>query len=389
LKNIRLRVNKLKRTIVLISILILASAIQLGPAAAGEKTGPYECIDCHEEIYSNALANPYQHGMVMDKCGLCHIARPGKGETEEGKKTSIDFSAYQREGILYVGDLQDDQKYEMEITATDNAERSSKPYHISIVPGKAEVHEEGLSSIAALTGAAVEEIKMGVFVEATITWETDVPATSEVEYKRFNMQPHRFKLNNQFTKEHKVTLSALKHEQYYFYRVISRDIEGNMLQSEEEMFDTSEEIAADKGPASKDPAGPVINEVKAFRIKDRKGVYLKVQTSKPAKLIVSFDAMHEVREKKVSDETHSPLLAPARYAAIEACKNCHKQNASHPVGVRGKNDKIRTPDDLPTIDNGVVTCATCHLPHGGKKIYFARMDFNMNICRECHVGNYY
>jgi predicted CXXCH cytochrome family protein len=381
-------VNKLNRAILIISILILASAIQLTSASVREKTGPGECIKCHEEIYSNALANPYQHGIVMDNCGLCHIARVMEGETEEDKKTSIDFSAYQREGMLHLDDLQDDQKYEMEVVVTDSAERSSKPYHINVVPGKADEYGEDFSSLTELTGAAVEEIKMGVFVEATISWETDVPATSEVEYKRFNRQPRRFKLNKQFTKKHKVTLSGLKHEQYYFYRVISRDIEGNMLRSEEEMFDTSEEIAADRVPAPKDTAGPVINEVKAFRIKDREGVYLKIQTSKPAKLTVSFNETPEAGKKKASDEKHSPLLAPARYSTIEACKNCHKQNASHPVGVRANNEKIRTPDDLPTIDDGIVTCATCHLPHGGKEIYFARMDFKMNICRKCHVGNY-
>ena len=378
----------MNRAILFISIFILASAIQLSSASVGEINGPGECTKCHEEIYSNALANPYQHGMVMDKCGLCHIARAMEGETEEGKKTGINFSSYQREGILYLDDLQDDRKYEMEVVVTDSAERSSKPHHINVVPGKADEYGEDFPSLAELTGTAVEEIKMGVYVEATISWETDVPATSEVEYKRFRRQPRRFKSNNQFTKKHKVTLSGLKHEQYYFYSVISRDIKGNMLRSEEEMFDTSEEISADKGPASEDTAGPVINEVKTFRMKDRKGVYLKIQTSKPAKLMVSIDEIPEAGEEKVSDENHSPLLAPARYSTIEACKNCHKQNASHPVGVRANNEKIRTPDDLPTIDGGIVTCATCHLPHGGKKIYFARMDFNMNICRKCHIGNY-
>ena len=142
------------------------------------------------------------------------------------------------------------------------------------------------------------------------------------------------------------------------------------------------------------PVHPVINEVTAFRIKGRNGVYLKIHSNKPSKLALSLKEITmtpeiiEVREEGPTDENHLPGLAPARYSTIDACKKCHNQNASHPVGVRGNNDKIRTPRDLPTIDNGIVTCVTCHFPHGGKNIYFARMDFKKNMCIKCHIGGY-
>lgn len=73
-----------------------------------------------------------------------------------------------------------------------------------------------------------------------------------------------------------------------------------------------------------------------------------------------------------------------REIGIDVCIKCHKQGASHPVGVKGRG-RIKIVNELPTGEGGVVTCVTCHTPHGGKKRYLGRLDFNKGICLLCHT----
>lgn len=83
----------------------------------------------------------------------------------------------------------------------------------------------------------------------------------------------------------------------------------------------------------------------------------------------------------------------------ELCiKPCHKDGAqglNHPVEVI---PNFKVPDFLP-LDNGEITCGTCHNPHGSpviktksligwkdKKSYFLRMEnSNGALCRVCHA----
>ncbi|OGP25990.1 MAG: hypothetical protein A2067_00630 [Deltaproteobacteria bacterium GWB2_42_7] len=65
---------------------------------------------------------------------------------------------------------------------------------------------------------------------------------------------------------------------------------------------------------------------------------------------------------------------------------CHAQGASHPVGIMSKGPKTKIPAELPTVEGGIITCVTCHYAHGGNKRYFARLDFQRDMCMACHTG---
>lgn len=86
----------------------------------------------------------------------------------------------------------------------------------------------------------------------------------------------------------------------------------------------------------------------------------------------------------VQDGRH-PVLRPPERRAINACYACHPESTlgtSHPVRLYG-GEGVRIPDDLPTVD-GMLTCVTCHDPHGsaGKKL--VREQIITKLCVACH-----
>ncbi len=370
------------RSVFFISLILIVFMFILfsGGSTSGTDIKPDGCVQCHEKIYLEALAVPYRHSVVMDNCKLCHIVQ---GDTE-ARKTVITFPSFQKEGILYLDNIRNGRRYLLKAVLTDNAGTESRPYRINIIPGEIEEYSDDLFLLKHISDITLEEIKEGIFVEAAVSWVTDAPATSEIEYSLRERYIRRFALEDRFTKKHRIILNGLEHNHKYYYRVVSRDIYGNVLKSGELSFDTSESFSHAGETVENDGSFPFINNIKPFRTENSDGIYLVVSANKPSRLSVWLT---EISAPGI-DENHAPGLTAARYAEIEVCKKCHIQNASHPVGIRAEGEKVKTPDDLPTIEDGVITCVTCHLPHGGREMYFARMDMNKDICIKCHIKDY-
>jgi len=83
-------------------------------------------------------------------------------------------------------------------------------------------------------------------------------------------------------------------------------------------------------------------------------------------------------------EEHPPLIDP-EYLAINACYQCHPVSAlgtSHPVRLYSGRD-VRIPPELPTVD-GMLTCVTCHNPHGSEGKMLVRETIKTKLCVACH-----
>jgi predicted CXXCH cytochrome family protein len=66
----------------------------------------------------------------------------------------------------------------------------------------------------------------------------------------------------------------------------------------------------------------------------------------------------------------------------EPCLKCHPASLGkdHPIGVVPK----KMPGDLPLGEGNVITCITCHEPHGKDTFgMLLRKDFT-SLCRSCH-----
>jgi len=91
-------------------------------------------------------------------------------------------------------------------------------------------------------------------------------------------------------------------------------------------------------------------------------------------------------EPVATAETHPPLRDPEE-AAIDVCYSCHPApsiGTSHPVRVYAQGGEIRIPDDLPTVRDGMITCVTCHDPHGADGKHLVRETIKTKLCVACH-----
>jgi predicted CXXCH cytochrome family protein len=359
-----------------ISAILILIALLFDSVTTGKDIRSNACVKCHQEIQMQAIGSPYQHSIVNDGCTLCHDIQ----ERADEKKTTIKSSVFQKEGVVYLGILPEDKEYQIDATVSDVSGISCEPKNAVIIPKELRKHPEEVYQLKWISDVRTEKIKKSLFAEAVISWVTNVPATSEVEYGTAKKYTNRFTSGDIYTKKHLITLNRLRHKRKYRYRIISRDISGNILQSKEYIFDTSNDFTGTGETMAEDRSNPpFINNMKAFKIEGR-GIYLEISANKPAKFSID---LKEVKDRNEQQCDGSPAT---RYSTINACLKCHPQDSSHPVGVRSGRPGIVVPDDAATIEKGLITCTTCHYPHGGEELYFARMDFKNNMCAKCHVG---
>jgi predicted CXXCH cytochrome family protein len=361
-------------------ILPLIFALTLLPRAATiEKKPEASCLKCHEDLYIKATTSPYQHSAVKESCVLCHVIQ----DSEIKRNIVLWSSTFQTDGMVYLGKLTEGRKYQAGVEALDSNGKKSTPKFIDIMRENTRQFPQASSTLKKLSNVRLEEIKKGIFAEAVISWATNVPATSEVEYRLENGKYRKTAAsNNLFTKRHVVILNGLKHKKAYMYRVISRDITGNMLKSREYSFNTSSKL----NPRIQKDTGSLqaaITDLKALKTDNENNYYLKVSSNKSAQFVVWLKEIQETEGSRPCTN-----FKQTRYSTIDACIICHPQDSSHPVGVRSKNPKIIVSDQLPTIEGGLITCVSCHYPHGGKKAYFVRLDFTKEICVKCHQAYY-
>lgn len=377
---IKLRTAIMDHVTLVISQLAVIITLLFSTAASGQESKSASCKTCHKDTYLKAISFKYQHSITKDQCHTCHIS----SEEEDNIRAQMNFPVLQREWLINLDQLSDNQDYQADVILTDSTGKSCTPSRIDITP-KDTWEPDGQHpsfKLTKLSGVIVEEIKRRGFIGATISWETNAFATTEVEYRTGGARADTYKIDDLYTKSHNIILHGLKYKSNYSCRVVSRDIYGNILKSEEFTFNTSEEFtrtATIKGDAS---ALPVIEHMQVFRKPDGKGLFLKVSANRPSGISVT---VKEVRNK---DSKHGFGLMPAQYSRIDVCYKCHPHDSSHPVGVRAESPKIRTPKDLPTIDGGIITCVTCHTPHGGDRVFFNRFDFRKDLCMRCHLEKY-
>ena len=79
---------------------------------------------------------------------------------------------------------------------------------------------------------------------ATITWQTDMPATSQVEYGTTNAYGSTTPPDNELTTSHSIALTGLKPSTTYYFEMKSQGASGNEAASEAQTFITLSSAAA-------------------------------------------------------------------------------------------------------------------------------------------------
>ena len=195
--------------------------------------------------------------------------------------------------------------------------------------------------------------------------------------------------------ERKIPLNELEEDEIYQFRVESRDIHNHSTVSSLHSLKVSEIAATVEKNMETIPSSPaIVGEFEILRTgPSRVAIYW--QTNIPTSFCFEWQEMKkklQANQKKVlkEEKIHGLGLRDNEALGINSCYGCHPPNIlglSHPVGVYPKGD-IEIPDDLPTAEGGMLTCITCHYPHGSNQKFLARKKIAKELCQSCHGEDY-
>jgi len=365
------------------------------------------CISCHEEIYEKDANSFYLHPSFQNKkCEKCHIKT--QGEQESGgsrwdmlvKPELVSRPDYLSEHTLLLQELDSNAVYDINIISRDMAGDRVITELRNVIPSKVstiKTEDRTPPVISAVkNGPAIKRI----FLETTIFWDTDEPATGNVEYGLSPQYSSHTVADDTLKRHHEVTLSGLEQGKVYHYRVISQDIRGNQSVSEDLVFNTSKISPGISANTQTTEQGAKLALKRSDLFVLDADLGLHIETTKPARVTVEYlkvkdsdlpDLSSNFNQDNGTSEgkrkSHKPGFRIGKELCIDLCYECHPPDAlgvSHPVGVSPKDGRARIPKDLPTLAGDIITCITCHHGHGGNLRYFARKRVSREICNSCH-----
>lgn len=194
--------------------------------------------------------------------------------------------------------------------------------------------------------------------------------------------------------DHLATLTGLKPETTYRFRVLIAEELSQPLASSLWLGLSTRKIASENIIVTQGLDGETRTEINSLTINivSSATATLRWKTDRPLYSWIELQDLDGLElaptaiaaAKSAPSGAHPPLRDPEELA-INACYQCHPESSlgtSHPVRLYGGRD-VRIPDDLPTVD-GMLTCVTCHDPHGSDGKMLVREVIKTKLCVTCH-----
>lgn len=369
-------------------VLVLACLFPQGDVSANSAKSEEDCIACHSDVWQALKSKMYTHRPDSGgDCKYCHVPdREGRGKESDtyqdkiqwvargvspGREHWLEFEGAKREATLLV------------------EARSGSSFKVKELPLPAldELEELSTSTLLPPTISNVRllEVTKGVFVSATIAWETDIPADSQVFYGVDKLDQSSM-LDRQPVTNHVVLLTGVYPGKTYKYKVVSVDLAGNRVESA--IKSVNIEVS---GPVKKEPLAQFSGSDPEVKVRlYRRGKNCFVVVSAEHAVSVKLGIMPKKYVGVSSGEQprvirHLPLN-PQEVTSIGICYTCHvdyKKILSHPINVYPKRGMI-IPPEYTTLSDGRISCMSCHANHASNIEFRLIKDRKEELCRGCH-----
>jgi predicted CXXCH cytochrome family protein len=356
------------------------------------------CRRCHQAELDQAEIRLNQHLPFMQKkCAACHateasasglqtgtVSMPArKTRTAAPKVTWLAESSQMGSEHSFVlpGDKLGDK-----LVVDLRGERERFPRQEISLPLLRDVEEvEKTAAEPKISAIKVLEVKRGVFLSVLIGWRTDALTDAQVHYGVQDLS-QRSDRSKRYGHSHQVRLYNLKPDVQYRFQVVGTDLFGRSQRSE--ILDFSTEKPFEMKHAAVASRAAVAMQSSIQRLGNAYLVQLK--TDKPTAVFVG--SIGKFRIQKDDPKQPATVAATAHDGlstgidlGIAACLNCHRQHAqtTHPVNVLPKPG-MTIPPEYPTLPDGRITCASCHLTHSSDYEYLAIRRGKRELCVGCH-----
>jgi predicted CXXCH cytochrome family protein len=368
--------------------LVLSCIFDQGDILAKPAKSSDDCIDCHADVWRDLKSKIFAHRPDSEgDCKYCHVAgREGKGKGSEANPDNIKWVARGvssgKEHWLEFDDAK--RGAIMLVEARSGGRLKVKEFPL---PAFDELEELSIGNQVPPTISNVRllGVTRGVFVSASIAWETDSLADSQVFYG-FDRLDQSWMLDRQPVTNHVVLLTGVQPGKTYKFKVVSVDLVGNRVESASKSV-----VVEGVGSERQEQVGQPSGTDPEFKVR-------YYRRGNKSLVVVSADQAVSVRlgikpKKYVDDSSaeqttvirHLPLNTPA-VTSIGICYSCHveyEKILSHPINVYPKRGMI-IPPEYATLPDGRITCMSCHADHASNIEYRLIKDRKEDLCRGCH-----
>lgn len=398
-KMARLNITPFSRQLLLLILFALAPFLI---SASGENPGfMLNCLECHEDTWDADRAKQSVHEPFRNKdCLFCHAENSSLLETIGpllrgptpllGSPTPSTSHWFEFTPPTIPSTLQLEASF-------GNSLKLIREIDLPPLADLGEIPDNYKKKPPEISAIKVDEVTKGVMIAASISWKTDRPTSSIINYGIKGLD-RKTPSNLNFQTEHQEIMSGLKNDQEYQFRITVEDTFGNRSTSDIFKFSTA---ATFSNLDQKSVAGkccllaPMSLDNKIFR---RRGRYLlNVTSTRPFKVTLGLIDDYPVQPAKTeksegesleSRENKHIILAERDRTNFIICKKCHADISHHPVNVYAKKG-MKVIAEYPTMAGGKISCVSCHYPHASDSEFLLRKDLQKDLCLGCHSSSYY
>jgi predicted CXXCH cytochrome family protein len=361
------------------------------------------CDDCHEETLDGDSFRVYQHSpFALQQCGECHAAKippplPKKVKVKDHPAARIDRRKINwlgdsamtdtGHGFVLPGNILGDTLV-VELHAADG-QFSRQEIDVPALANLVAVNDSG--NPPAITNLQVLKVQRGVFLSATIGWQTDRLTDAQVRYGSEDFS-QTSQTGNRFGRRHSVVLHNLQPDKTYQFSVVSTDLFGHSQVSEPLSFSTSRPLNQQAPGSGNLTANDKPAEVDHHFQRLGSDYLFELELEQPAAVFIGSKGaagkqnipVQSATSLEGDDKSHAGLSS-MQVATMEACRSCHRgQNtATHPVNVYPKPG-MTIPPEYPTLPDGRITCRSCHETHSSDFEFLTIIGGKRELCIGCH-----
>ncbi len=389
------RLSTLRMTCQGVVLLIL---LLTGLPAVGWSADYQGCRRCHQAELDQAEIRLNQHLPFMQKkCAACHATEASASGLQTG---TVSLSASKtRRAVPKVTWLAESSQTGSEhsfvlpgaklgdkLVVDLRGERERFPRQEISLPLLRDVEEfKETAAAPEISAIKVLEVKRGVFLSVLIGWKTAALTDAQVHYGVQDLS-QRSDRSKRYGRSHQVRLYNLRPDERYQFQVVSTDLFGRSQSSKVRDFTTEKPFEMKKTAAASGATIALQSNIQRLG-----NAYLvQLKTDKPTAVFVGSIGKFRIQKDgpkqpaTVAATAHDGLSAGVDLG-IAACLNCHRhqEQTTHPVNVPPKPG-MTIPPEYPTLPDGRITCASCHLTHSSDYKYLSIRRGKRELCVGCH-----
>lgn len=382
----QLNITQLNRSLIL---LLLFALIIFTASVSTENLGSLKnCLECHEDIWVDETNKNFIHEPFLEKdCIVCHSENASLLFDDEAW---TDTSPLASTSHWFEFDACEPPPTIILQASFSNMVCLTREIPFPPLDDLSELSDVYEQSPPKITDVEVLEVKKGIFLTATIYWQTDRPTGSTIIFgvKKLRQTTPG---DRQLRTEHLETLSDLKFGQTYQFRITAEDTVGNRTESDIFEFGT---FSTFSNPTLKSVAENC-SLTKALSLKSnifRKDdqYLLNITGTQPFKIFLRLKNNDNIKTETLNEPIEDVfynhiILAEEEISTFLACKKCHNDSEHHPVNVYPKRG-MQVLSDYSTMADGRISCISCHAPHASNLQFLLVKDKRQGLCSDCHAS---